>query len=193
MLLGVSIGVVCNLMFPEWLITALFAAFLASSTFKTCSAGFKYWRLETEEARRGEAFRLERVGNEVDEKGMEEPLLGGREEGGLRVPWKDLAVLLTIWLCFFALHVLLGDKARKVRFLHSPLCLSPCLHSICFHAKQKLPMRFRSARKYHTNKVLNPPRGTMYSLGQMTFYLNPYATFKDFDVSPPFSSLGSRL
>ncbi|KAG1347288.1 sulfite exporter TauE/SafE family protein 5 [Cocos nucifera] len=113
MLLGVSIGVVCNVMFPEWLITALFAAFLASSTYKTCSAGFKCWRLETEEVRRGEAFRLERGGNEVDEKEMEEPLLGGGAVGGLRVPWKDLAVLLMIWLCFFVLHVLLGDEAGK--------------------------------------------------------------------------------
>uniref|UniRef100_M8BHW6 Uncharacterized protein n=1 Tax=Aegilops tauschii TaxID=37682 RepID=M8BHW6_AEGTA len=44
LLLGVSIGVVCNVMFPEWLITALFSLFLAFCTAKTCRAGAKIWR-----------------------------------------------------------------------------------------------------------------------------------------------------
>nr|XP_010923986.1 sulfite exporter TauE/SafE family protein 5 [Elaeis guineensis] len=116
MLLGVSIGVLCNLMFPDWLITVLFAAFLACSTYKTCTSGFKRWKLETEEVRRGEASRLEGAGGEEDEKGMEEPLLGrGAEDGVLRIPWKDVAVLILIWLSFCVLHVLLGyDNGKGV-------------------------------------------------------------------------------
>ncbi|KAF7119981.1 hypothetical protein RHSIM_Rhsim13G0162100 [Rhododendron simsii] len=42
MLLGVSVGVICNLVFPEWLITILFAVFLAWSTFKTWIGGLQF-------------------------------------------------------------------------------------------------------------------------------------------------------
>ena len=51
----------------------------------------------------------------------EEPLLvpcdaedGGRGNGA-GFPWKDVALLVMVWLCFFALHVLIGDKHGKVR------------------------------------------------------------------------------
>lgn len=53
MLLGVSIGVMCNIMFPEWLITILCSAFLAWSTFKTFKCGVGKWKLETEERKEG--------------------------------------------------------------------------------------------------------------------------------------------
>ena len=46
MLLGVSVGVVCNLVLPEWLITILFAIFLVWSTFKTCKNEVKFWKME---------------------------------------------------------------------------------------------------------------------------------------------------
>ncbi|XP_058194772.1 sulfite exporter TauE/SafE family protein 5-like [Rhododendron vialii] len=49
MLLGVSIGVMCNVMFPEWLITVLCSAFLAWSTFKTIMCGVGKWKSETGE------------------------------------------------------------------------------------------------------------------------------------------------
>lgn len=107
MLLGVSIGVLCNIMFPEWLITALFAVVLASSTAMTLQSGFKIWRCESEEKR-------VRVGDEVDEResGPEVPLLTDHREGKGNesgepnvVPWKDVMVLVMIWMCFFVLHV----------------------------------------------------------------------------------------
>ncbi|KAF7149761.1 hypothetical protein RHSIM_Rhsim02G0114800 [Rhododendron simsii] len=52
MVLGVSIGVMCNVMFPEWLITILCSAFLAWSTFKTSKCGVGKWKLETEERKK---------------------------------------------------------------------------------------------------------------------------------------------
>ncbi|KAF3683816.1 putative cysteine-rich receptor-like protein kinase 6-like [Capsicum annuum] len=48
MLLGVSIGVICTKVLPEWLITILFAVFLVFCTFRTCKLGFFYWKLESE-------------------------------------------------------------------------------------------------------------------------------------------------
>ncbi|CAA6668755.1 unnamed protein product [Spirodela intermedia] len=87
MLLGVTLGVICNIAFPEWLVTLLFVVILAGSTFKTCRAGGRRWREESEEMR--------------EKKGEKEVPL---EEGG---------VLLMVWLCFFLLQFLRGDKEGK--------------------------------------------------------------------------------
>ncbi|XP_020690958.1 sulfite exporter TauE/SafE family protein 5-like [Dendrobium catenatum] len=100
MLLGVSIGVVCNVMFPEWLITALFAIFLACSTFKICGAGCKCWKEESDHA-------------------VEEPLLRGKEEE--RIPWRNMMILLMIWITFSVLHLLAGSKDGK-----SMIHIRPC-------------------------------------------------------------------
>ncbi|KAK8664841.1 hypothetical protein V6N13_084614 [Hibiscus sabdariffa] len=58
MLLGVSVGVVCNHVFPEWLITILFAVFLVWSTFKTCRNGVGHWKKESERVSMEEACGL---------------------------------------------------------------------------------------------------------------------------------------
>lgn len=113
LLLGVSIGVVCNVVFPEWLITLLFSLFLAFCTAKTCRAGVKIWRSESGGAGAGAA--------RGDHHHSKEPLLlprgssdaeGGRGNGA-GFPWADVALLVMVWLCFFALHVFIGDKHGK--------------------------------------------------------------------------------
>ncbi|XP_078149098.1 sulfite exporter TauE/SafE family protein 5-like isoform X2 [Carex rostrata] len=112
MLLGVSIGVLCNIMFPDWLITALFAVVLASSTAMTVKSGCKIWRCESEEKR----VRVE----DERERGAEVPLLLDQREGRGNesgepnlIPWIDVMVLVMIWMCFFVLHIVLGDKHGK--------------------------------------------------------------------------------
>ncbi|VYS63418.1 unnamed protein product [Arabidopsis thaliana] len=45
MLLGVSVGVICNKVFPEWLITGLFVVFLMWSSMETCENGHTSWKL----------------------------------------------------------------------------------------------------------------------------------------------------
>jgi len=99
LLLGVSIGVVCNVMFPEWLITVLFSLFLACCTAKTCRAGLKIWRSESRGGTRAEdgAGAARRA-----HPSTEEPLLvpcdaedGGRGNGA-GFPWKDVALLVMV-------------------------------------------------------------------------------------------------
>ncbi|CAO2194927.1 unnamed protein product [Urochloa humidicola] len=113
LLLGVSIGVVCNVVFPEWLITALFSLFLACCTAKTCRAGLKIWRSETRGGGAGarsskEPLLLPRgAGSDAEDGG------GGGSNGAAGFPWKDVALLVMVWLCFLALHVLIGDKHGK--------------------------------------------------------------------------------
>lgn len=120
LLLGVSIGVVCNVVFPEWLVTLLFSLFLAFCTAKTCRAGVKIWRSESGGAGAGAGaargdqhhgkepllLRLPRGTSDADAEG------GGRGNGA-GFPWADVALLVMVWLCFFALHVLIGDKHGK--------------------------------------------------------------------------------
>ena len=108
LLLGVSVGVVCNVMFPEWLVTALFAAFLSFATFKTYGNGMRRWRGETAAAKR----MLE--GASAGE-GAEEPLVGRTAGGGGHGwHWVDLAVLVSVWLCFFVVHLFIGGEGAKV-------------------------------------------------------------------------------
>ncbi|KAK1667876.1 hypothetical protein QYE76_056035 [Lolium multiflorum] len=121
LLLGVSLGVVCNVMFPEWLITALFSLFLAFCTTKTWRAGVKIWRTETVAARQDHKVPLLIGGGlpVAGQVGGEGSLGGGSVNGGStagdrpRFPLKDIAVLLVVWLSFFLLHVFIGDKHGK--------------------------------------------------------------------------------
>lgn len=123
MLLGVSIGVICNKVLPEWLITILFAVFLGFCTFKTCKSGFFYWKLEN--------------GNQELENGLlkngscdetDEPLL---EKGGIisSIPWLKMGMLVIIWFSFFFLYLLRGNQYGQVCLL-----FDLCLHFTSFGA-----------------------------------------------------------
>ncbi|CAK7350911.1 unnamed protein product [Dovyalis caffra] len=88
LLLGVSVGVICNLVFPEWLITILFAFFLAWSTFKTYKKGVSRWRLESEEAQeRNECGNFESGSTSINGteqvKIVKEPLMGNYTNGAM--------------------------------------------------------------------------------------------------------------
>ncbi|XP_059282814.1 sulfite exporter TauE/SafE family protein 2-like [Lycium ferocissimum] len=103
-LLGVSIGVICNLVFPEWLITILFAIFLAWCTFKTFKSGIYYWKTESEEVMR------KSLGEIVNFEGIEGPLLKKEEKGIRSIPWMKMGVLIMIWFSFFFLYLLRGNR-----------------------------------------------------------------------------------
>ncbi|XP_009617472.1 sulfite exporter TauE/SafE family protein 5 [Nicotiana tomentosiformis] len=114
MLLGVSIGVICNRVLPEWLITILFAVFLGFCTFKTCKSGFCFWKLESE------VEVMRRNGNQELENGLlknesfggAEPLLEKEEKGlgSSSIPWMKMGVLVMFWFSFFFLYLLRGNR-----------------------------------------------------------------------------------
>lgn len=114
MLLGVTAGVVCNVVLPEWLVTLLFVMLLAWSTFKTCRAGVACWKGESE-------AKKQAVDVEGGGKGIREPLLGSDAGGrgrGTPLPLKKTGLLLLIWVAFFLLQFLRGDKDGKVSRVH---------------------------------------------------------------------------
>ncbi|KAM3306530.1 sulfite exporter TauE/SafE family protein 2 [Capsicum chacoense] len=110
-LLGVSIGVICNVVFPEWLITILFAIFLAWCTFKTFKSGIYYWKIESEE--------VERRKENYDE--IEGPLLKKEEKGIIGIPWMKMGVVVMIWLSFFFLYLLRGNRYGQ-GIIHLEVC-----------------------------------------------------------------------
>ncbi|KAI8525233.1 hypothetical protein RHMOL_Rhmol13G0214100 [Rhododendron molle] len=128
LLLGVSVGVICNLAFPEWLITILFAVFLAWSTFKTCKSGVVYWKLESEEGRRnglgelGSGLVRDGICGKDGVNSTNEPLLcKGLEDCNLAIPRMKLGVLVLVWFSFFLLYLLRGN-----RYGQSIIPMEPC-------------------------------------------------------------------
>ncbi|XP_059292857.1 sulfite exporter TauE/SafE family protein 5-like [Lycium ferocissimum] len=102
MLLGVSIGVICNRVLPEWLITILFAVFLGFCTFKTCKSGFFYWKMESE---------LENGLLKNESCDETEPLLKKEAKGGSSsIPWMKMGMLVMFWFSFFLLYLLRGNR-----------------------------------------------------------------------------------
>ncbi|XP_022954630.1 sulfite exporter TauE/SafE family protein 5-like [Cucurbita moschata] len=110
MLLGVSIGVICNLAFPEWVTTVLFAIFLVWSTFKTCASGMVYWRMETEVLRNNGCKLEDGLGNENEGKFLEEPLLNTQENCRFRLPLMKLGALILVWSSFYLIYLLRGNR-----------------------------------------------------------------------------------
>ena len=128
LLLGVSIGVICNLIFPEWLITILFAIFLAWSTSKTCNNGVMCWAVETEVLRgKGYCGDLENslakdLEGSEGVKNMKEPLLVAEGNCVTGLPWMKLGVLILVWCSFCFLYLLRGNRYGKVyKYIKQPL------------------------------------------------------------------------
>ncbi|ESQ55253.1 hypothetical protein EUTSA_v10025170mg [Eutrema salsugineum] len=116
MLLGVSIGVICNRVLPEWLITVLFAVFLAWSSLKTCRNGVKFWKIESEIARGKVHERPEKGRGETEEdtKSLKAPLLEAQDNRHKsKLPWTKLGVLIVVWASFFVIYLLRGNKDGK--------------------------------------------------------------------------------
>ncbi|CAM8909865.1 unnamed protein product [Rhodiola kirilowii] len=143
MLLGVSIGVICNVMFPEWLITVLFAVFLAWTTTKTCRRGVFYWKAETDQANRKVFLKIEsrlRKDEDSDQvKSLKEPILAVEDDNkcSLGIPWQKLGVLSMIWCSFSILYLLRGNKSGQ-----SITQLRPCGLGYWVLTSLQIPLAF---------------------------------------------------
>ncbi|XP_057960356.1 sulfite exporter TauE/SafE family protein 5-like isoform X4 [Malania oleifera] len=115
-LLGVSIGVICNLVFPEWLITILFVVFLGWCTLKTFRNGILCWKSESEEVGNlGNGL----VGNGIchESGGVEcskDPLLSGKGDCKVGIPRMKLGLLVMVWLSFFIVYFLRANQLGEM-------------------------------------------------------------------------------
>ncbi|XP_073048150.1 sulfite exporter TauE/SafE family protein 5-like [Primulina eburnea] len=126
MLLGVSCGVICNQVFPEWLITVIFANFLAFSTLKTCRSGVLCWNLESEGGRENVCVEFGNGENDTDGRSEKIPLLSEKSNKGRSagMPWMKLGMLVIIWFSFLLLYLIRGNRYGQ-GIIHIHACGRP--------------------------------------------------------------------
>ncbi|CAF2070244.1 unnamed protein product [Brassica oleracea var. botrytis] len=182
MLLGVSIGVICNRVLPEWLITVLFAVFLAWSSLKTCRNGVKYWKIESDTARGKGHERPEKGQGETEEddtKSLKAPLLEPKEKRN-KTPWTKLGVLIVVWASFFVIYLLRGNKDGK-----GIITIKPCGVEYWILLSLQIPLalvftklalsRTESLQERSSNNQQKDQEGTR--LDQSTRFMFPVMSF----------------
>ncbi|GAA0167283.1 ubiquitin-protein ligase [Lithospermum erythrorhizon] len=118
LMLGVSIGVIFNVVFPDWMVTVLLIVLFIGTSAKAFLRGVDTWKKETivkkEAARRVEAIG---TGGEAEYKLLPGgPSTGaGKELKELEEPqvpiienvcWKELGLLCFVWISFLALQII---------------------------------------------------------------------------------------
>ncbi|KAM1312998.1 hypothetical protein ACFX2F_017078 [Malus domestica] len=113
LMLGISIGVAFNVIFADWMVTVLLIVLFIGTSTKAFFKGVETWKKETimkkEAARRLESAAAENVAykplpsgpaNE-QEKETKEPEVSIIEN----VCWKELGLLVFVWVAFLALQI----------------------------------------------------------------------------------------
>ncbi|KAL4626136.1 hypothetical protein ACB092_05G074200 [Castanea dentata] len=118
LVLGISIGVVFNVVFADWMITVLLIIIFLFTSTKAFLKGVETWKKETivkEEAAR----RLEKIANGIEEVEYT-PLPGGpsnnapsetkeSEKSGVsmldNIYWKEVGILFAVWVIILALQI----------------------------------------------------------------------------------------
>lgn len=118
LMLGISIGVIFNVIFPDWMVTILLISLFIVTSTKAFMKGVETWKKETimkkEEAKRSET---DDIASEIEYR----PLPTGpgkstqqemRASIESEVPviknvcWKELGLLVLVWMTFLALQIL---------------------------------------------------------------------------------------
>ncbi|XP_077219685.1 sulfite exporter TauE/SafE family protein 3-like [Tasmannia lanceolata] len=118
LMLGISIGVACNVIFADWMVTVLLIILFLGTSTKAFFKGVETWKKETI-IKKEAAKRLESndMGSEdVEYKALPSgPNDGAQKEakssGEAEVPilenvcWKELGLLVFVWVAFLALQI----------------------------------------------------------------------------------------
>ncbi|XP_027354997.1 sulfite exporter TauE/SafE family protein 3-like isoform X1 [Abrus precatorius] len=115
LMLGISIGVVFNVVFPDWIVTILLIILFLGTSTKAFLKGVETWKKETimkkEAARRREPNGS---GAEVEYKPLPSGPNGGTEKDTKErevtiienVYWKEFGLLAFVWVSFLALQII---------------------------------------------------------------------------------------
>nr|KYP65186.1 hypothetical protein KK1_011415 [Cajanus cajan] len=114
LMLGISIGVVFNVVFPDWIVTILLIVLFLGTSTKAFFKGVETWKKETimkkEIARRQE---LNGSGTEVEYKPLPTGPNSGTEKDTKKnkvtilenVYWKEFGLLVFVWVSFLVLQI----------------------------------------------------------------------------------------
>ncbi|KAL6655849.1 hypothetical protein ACP70R_006675 [Stipagrostis hirtigluma subsp. patula] len=113
LMLGISIGVIFNVIFPDWLVTVLLIILFLGTSTKAFLKGVETWKKETI-IKREDAKRLAQTSEEPEYA----PLPTGPGAGaGTKIPsdeapsimknihWKEVGLLSFVWVAFLVLQV----------------------------------------------------------------------------------------
>jgi uncharacterized membrane protein YfcA len=140
LMLGISIGVACNVIFANWMVTVLLIILFIGTSTKAFFKGVETWKQETLRKKEVEREHLENVPTivepevhqEVDFKSLPSEPEQNRESNGnhvegngnneastnerlptdatntiwLNVRWKELGILVLVWVAILALQIL---------------------------------------------------------------------------------------
>ncbi|XP_074579664.1 sulfite exporter TauE/SafE family protein 3-like [Curcuma longa] len=149
LMLGISIGVIFNVVFPDWLVTVLLIVLFIGTSTKAFMKGVDTWKRET--ILKAEAAKRSVPSVEEDEDIEYEPLptaptnneqKGARmtEELEMQVPflqniyWKELGLLVLVWISFLVLQITKNSTATCstwywiLNFLQIPISISVTLY-----------------------------------------------------------------
>ncbi|CAJ1938418.1 unnamed protein product [Sphenostylis stenocarpa] len=117
LMLGISIGVAFNVIFPEWLITALLIVVFIGLSVNAFFKGVQTWKKETitkKEARQNVRLNdTERTGNAAHPQAEEMINESHANTNQLRkkvsvienIYWKELGILVSVWILILALQI----------------------------------------------------------------------------------------
>ncbi|XP_020593680.1 sulfite exporter TauE/SafE family protein 3-like isoform X2 [Phalaenopsis equestris] len=117
LMLGISIGVAFNVMFPDWMVTVLLIILFLGTSTKALFKGIETWKKES--VMKKEATKLLASSSNLEGTEQEyKPVPGGpasnmqlKSSMDDEVPikdnilWKELMVLLSVWVAFLAVQI----------------------------------------------------------------------------------------
>nr|XP_007159525.1 hypothetical protein PHAVU_002G244800g [Phaseolus vulgaris]ESW31519.1 hypothetical protein PHAVU_002G244800g [Phaseolus vulgaris] len=109
LMLGISIGVAFNVIFPEWMLTVLLIILFVGISIKSFFKGVETWKKET--IMKKEAKKNSRIDDAAHYIQTEEPAKEDTKEPRKKVSivenirWKELGYLFAIWIMILALEI----------------------------------------------------------------------------------------
>ncbi|XP_008792340.2 sulfite exporter TauE/SafE family protein 3-like [Phoenix dactylifera] len=116
LMLGISIGVIFNVIFPDWMVTILLIVLFLGTSTKAFMKGVESWKKET--VMKKEAAKRSQPSSGGNQEEEYKPLATGPSNDGevavtaeLEVPvlqnvcWKELGLLVFVWISFLILQI----------------------------------------------------------------------------------------
>ncbi|PIA52601.1 hypothetical protein AQUCO_01000467v1 [Aquilegia coerulea] len=129
LMLGISIGVVCNIIFADWMVTILLIILFLGTSTKALIKGVETWNQETimkkEAAELLKSESYPSGGSVQDYSPLpSRPAALARDKVPLvdNIHWKDFTVLMVVWVAFLVIHMAKVPIAICVS-LYEAICL----------------------------------------------------------------------
>ncbi|CAM0913731.1 unnamed protein product [Alopecurus aequalis] len=120
LMLGVSIGVICNVIFPDWLVTVLLIILFLVTSTKAFLKGVETWKKETVIKREAAAKQADQSSEEIEytptptgpDAAVEKKSPSDEAVSiWTNIYWKQFGLLAFVWVAFLALQVTKNNMA----------------------------------------------------------------------------------